>query len=103
MTRVRVIWFLSGVEYRKANCPADSVPSEEEMDIDAFEVPVKGEQESYHVDFTLSNQDEEKVMDQDVDYTRRVSSPANSRRSTRTIQLASIPKQEFPPNPRPLV
>ena len=70
MTRVRVIWFLSAVEYRKVNCPADSAPSEEEMNIDAFEVPVKGKQKSYHVDSTtLSKQDAEKAMDQDVDYT----------------------------------
>ena len=69
MTRVRVVWHLSRVEYRKANYPADSAPSEEEMDIDAFELPVKGKQKSYHVDFTtLSKQDVEKAMDQDVDY-----------------------------------
>ena len=69
MTRVRVIWCHSRVECRKANCPADSAPSEEEMDIDAFEIPVKGKQKSYHVDFTtLSKQDVEKAMDRDVDY-----------------------------------
>ena len=52
-----------------ADCPADSAPSEEEMDIDAFDVPVKGKQKAYHVDFTpLSKRDIEKAMDENIEY-----------------------------------
>ena len=51
------------------DCPADSAPSEEEMDIDAFDVPVKGKQKSYHVDFTtLSKRDVESAMEENVEY-----------------------------------
>jgi len=39
------------------------------MDIDAFDIPVKGKQKSYHVDFTpLSKHDVEKSMDEGVEY-----------------------------------
>ena len=52
-----------------ADHPADSAPSEEEMDIDAFDVPVKGRQKAYHVDFTpLSKRDIEKAMDENIEY-----------------------------------
>ena len=48
---------------------ADSAPSEEEMDIDAFEVPVKGKQKSYHVDFSpLSQSDVERAMGENIEY-----------------------------------
>lgn len=39
------------------------------MDIDAFDVPVKGKQKSYHVDFTpLSKRDVEKAMGENIEY-----------------------------------
>ena len=39
------------------------------MDIDAFDIPVKGKQKSYHVDFTpLSKRDVEKSMDESIEY-----------------------------------
>ena len=39
------------------------------MDIDAFELPIKGKQKSYHVDFsTLSKHDVERAMSENVEY-----------------------------------
>jgi len=39
------------------------------MDIDAFDIPVKGKQKAYHVDFTpLSKHDVEKSMDESIEY-----------------------------------
>jgi len=57
------------LQYTVADYPADSAPSEEEMDIDAFDVPVKGKQKSYQVDFTtLSKHDVERAMDENIEY-----------------------------------
>ena len=57
------------MNWRVANCPVDSAPSEEEMDIDAFEGPIKERQKSYQVDFnTLSKQGVENAMDEDIAY-----------------------------------
>jgi len=51
------------------DCPEDSAPSEEEMDIDAFDVPIKGKEKSYHVDFTtLSKGDVDRAMNENVEY-----------------------------------
>ena len=39
------------------------------MDVDAFDLTVKGKQKSYHVDFaTLSKRDVERVMDESTEY-----------------------------------
>ncbi|KAF9792526.1 RING-5 domain-containing protein [Thelephora terrestris] len=47
----------------------DSAPSEEEMDIDAFDGPIKEKRKAYQVDFiTLSKQDVEKAMDENIEY-----------------------------------
>ena len=52
-----------------ADDPADSAPSEEDMDIDAFDAPIKEKQKSYQVDFaTLSKHDVEKAMSDNVEY-----------------------------------
>lgn len=52
-----------------ANYPAGSAPSEEEMDIDAFDAPIKEKQKSYQVGYTaLSKDDVERSMNENVEY-----------------------------------
>jgi hypothetical protein len=52
-----------------ADDPADSAPSEEDMDIDAFDAPIKEKQKSYQVEFaTLSKHDVEKAMNENIEY-----------------------------------
>ena len=69
MIRVSVIWKLLQLQYTVAYYPADSAPSEEEMDIDAFDLPVKDKEKSYQVDFTtLSKRDVQKAMDDNIEY-----------------------------------
>lgn len=69
MIRVSVVCQPLQLQCTVADYPADSAPSEEEMDIDAFDVPVKGKQKSYHVDFTtLSKTDVDRAMNENVEY-----------------------------------
>ena len=57
------------MQIRLAYFPIDSAPSEEDMDLDAFDVSGKGKQKCYEVDYTtLSQRDIEHLMRQDIDH-----------------------------------
>ena len=71
--------------------PADSAPSEEDMDIDAFDAPIKEKQKSYQVDFTtLSKKDVQKGMNDNVEYITGIFGIEVCRMRGRSDALASL-------------